>query len=66
MTYSPHHPSRFITPEKEALKKKLIFQYYKKENISINKIAEMFLTTPKKVKEIINEVKMSEDLTSKK
>ena len=66
MTYSPHHPARFITPEKEFLRKKLIYQYYKKENISINKIAEMFLTTPKKVKEIINEVKMSEDLTSKK
>lgn len=63
MTYSPHHPARFITPEKEALKKKLIFQYYEKEHIKINKIAEMFLTTPKKVKEIIDEMK---DLTFKK
>jgi len=59
MTYSPHHPARFITSEKEALKKKLIFQYYKKAHVKINIIAEMFLITPKKVKKIID------DLTSK-
>jgi Mn-dependent DtxR family transcriptional regulator len=57
MSAYTYHPKRFITPEKELQRKKWIYDYYKKDNVPIKKIAEMFLMTPKKVKEIIEEMK---------
>lgn len=46
-----------MSPENKLIRKKLIYQYFSKEHLSVEEIAEIFYLSPKKIREIIEEMK---------